>query len=244
MSRIFRALAVAFSVIISPGIVCAEGWQLDADALFLQLGSSGGTGDEDVFDYETGSRLSLARTADIDVGFRATWFQWDHSATDSAVGDISLETYNIDFEIFKQLEISSRTVMELSGGVRYNETDHIYDDQPNDFTGFGGLVGLRGGLQVLDNGLLYARGKFAVLMGDGAHDGDDEALDPANEVIRSQTEIGFGYEHHFHVGNVVIVPRTGVEWQVWEGFGLDPVDEHPDTDLGFFGFIGGVTVAY
>jgi hypothetical protein len=244
MSRFYRALALAIALIASRSNVCAQGWQFDADTLLLQLGTSVGTADEDVFDYEPGARLSLSRTADIDVGFRATWFQWDHSATDSAVGVISLDTYNIDFEIFKQLELANRTIMELSGGVRYNDTDHVYDGDPNEFTGFGGLIGLRGGLRVLDNGLLYARGKFAVLMGEGAHDGDDEDLDPANEIIRSQTEIGLGYEHHFNVGSMVIVPRTGVEWQSWEGFGLDPVDEHPDTDLGFFGFVGGLTVAY
>ncbi|MDZ4659155.1 MAG: hypothetical protein SH868_16410 [Bythopirellula sp.] len=244
MLRPFWALALAIAFIVSQGVGHAQSWTFDADALFLKLGTSVGTADEDVFDYETGSRLAISRLGASDVGFRTTWFQWDHAATDSAVGFIELETYNLDFEIFKRLDLSNRTTLELSGGVRYNETDYIYDGAPNDFNGVGGLVGLRGGLQVLENGVLYARSKFAVLMGDGAHDGDDEDLDPAFDVIRSQTEISLGYEHRFTMGNLVIVPRSGVEWQNWEGFGIDPVDEHPDNALGLFGFVGGVSVTY
>jgi hypothetical protein len=246
MTRSFSALALVIAAILTPSIVRAQSWSFDADALFLKLGTSVGTADEDVFDFETGTRLALARVGESNVGFRTTWFQWDHASTDSAVGQISLDTYNLDFEIFKQIELNDRTFMELSGGVRYNETEHFYQDPTsmNDFNGFGGLVGLRGGLRVLENGLVYARSKFAVLMGDGAHDGNDEALDPANEVMRSQTELSLGYEHRLSMGNLTIVPRSGLEWQYWDGFGIDPVDEHPDTALGLFGFVGGVSVLY
>ena len=242
--RFLPALALAIAFTVSQGMGHAQSWTVDADTLFLKLGTSGGTGDEDVFDFESSSRLAFSRLGATNVGFRTTWFQWDHAGTDSDVGDISLETYNLDFELFKRLDLSDRTSLELSGGIRYNETDHIYDGDPNDFNGFGGLVGLRGGLRVLDNGMVYAQSKAAVLMGDGAHDGDDEALDPAFEVMRTQTEVSLGYEHRFTMGNLVIVPRTGVEWQYWDGFGIDPVDEHPDTALGFFGFVGGVSVTY
>ncbi len=244
MLRLYSALALAIAVTVSQGMGYAQSWTFDADTLFLKLGTSVGTGDEDVFDFEPSARLALSRLGDSNVGFRTTWFQWDHAGTDSQVGQISLETYNLDFEIFKRLDLSDRTTLELSGGVRYNETDYLYDGDPNDFNGFGGLVGLRGGLRVLDNGLVYARGKSAVLMGDGAHDGDDEALDPAFQVMRSQTEISFGYEHRFTMGNLVIVPRSGLEWQYWDGFGIDPVDEHPDTALGLFGFVGGLSATY
>lgn len=244
MSKTFAALALTIAGIFSSGVVHAQNLTVDADVLFLKLGTSVGTEDEDVFDFEPGARLAISRIGESNVGFRTTWFQWEHARTDSAVGDISLDTYNLDFELFKQIELNDRTFMELSGGVRYNETNHIYDGDLNDFKGLGGLVGLRGGLRVRENGLVYGRSKFAVLFGEGAHDGDDEDLNPANEVVRSQTEIEFGYEHRFNVGNLVIVPRSGVAWQIWEGFGVDPVDEHPDTDLGFFGFVGGVSVIF
>ena len=108
----------------------------------------------------------------------------------------------------------------------------------------GGLVGLKGGLRVRENGLVYARSKFAILQGEGAHDGDDEDLNPAYQSMRTQAEIGLGYEHRITRGSVVIIPRSGLEWQNWEGFGIDPVDEHPDNALGFFGFVGGVSVLF
>ena len=63
--------------------------------------------------------------------------------------------------------------------------------------------------------------------------------------MRTQAEISLGYEHRITRGSVaVIVPRSGLEWQNWEGFGIDPVDEHPDNALGFFGFVGGVSVLF
>ena len=206
------ACALTIAGILSSSVVHAQSWTADADVVFLKLGTSVGTADENVFDFETGTRLALSRIGASDVGFRTTWFQWDHSRTDSAVGDISLETYNLDFEIFKQLEISGSTFIELAGGVRYNESNHIYDGAPNDFKGLGGLVGLKGGLRVRENGLVYARSKFAILQGEGAHDGDDEDLNPAYQSMRTQAEIGLGYEHRItrEVSSLFLV-------RVWNG---------------------------
>ncbi|MGE0761477.1 MAG: hypothetical protein AB7O38_30970, partial [Pirellulaceae bacterium] len=90
----------------------------------------------------------------------------------------------------------------------------------------------------------YGRGKLSILMGDGRHDANTLALADANEIVRGQTEVGFGYEHRLYVRNVVLVPRIGMEWQFWEGYSIDPVDEHPDTDLDLFGFSLGFGIVY
>lgn len=253
LNRLSRALmgtvlvaALGAASASAQSLVAPSGLTVDADSLFLRLHNSHGTLRSNVFDFEPGQRLALTYMGDNGVGARTTWFQWDHSRIDAGgIGLISLDTYNLDFEIFKRLNLTERSILEMSGGVRYNETEHLLGaGNFNDYTGFGGLLGVRGGVRVFDNGLLYAGGKFSVLMGDGAHDGNAGPLNPANEVARSQTEIALGYEHRFDVGRVTIIPRTGLEWQMWDGFSIDRVDEHPDTDLGFSGFVAGLGVNF
>ncbi len=46
-------------------------------------------------------------------------------------------TYNLDFEVFKSINLSSLTSLEMSAGLRYNDTEYFYNGptNPNDFTG-------------------------------------------------------------------------------------------------------------
>lgn len=244
--------AAAVAALLSVGVARAQNLidpgtvSFDAETLFMQLYMSGGTRNSNATGFDASERLALTYHTDNNVGFRTTWFAYDQIGQDSAVGQYALDAFNVDFEVLKRLEFANRTILEVSGGVRYLEAEHFLDGPTNfsDFEGFGGLFGVRGGVRVCDDGLLYARGKFAVLAGEGSHDGNSDVLNPGHEMIRSQTEIGFGYEHRCQLWGVTMVPRIGAEWQMWDGFGIDPVDEHPDTDLGLFGLVAGLGVAY
>lgn len=226
-------------------LVEGDGWSFDSDVLFLKYGNSKGFDNDDVFDFESGIRLALTRIGDSDVGVRMTWFQWEHEGTDGAVR-AGLDTYNLDLEVLKRIEIGDRTVMELTGGVRHNDTNSFFPTtfEPNNFLGWGGIVGVRGGVRVRENGMLYARGKTAILMGEGFHDANNAPTGDVNDVIRNQTELALGYEHRFQLGAFTIVPRTGFESQYWDGFLVDSVDEHPESDIGLLGFVGGVGITY
>jgi hypothetical protein len=240
-----RAIALVIAATLGLGMSAAEAqWTAQAEALFLRPGTSVGNGDDNVFGFEEASRIGVGYQNSCGVGARVNWFQFDHEADDSDVGELAFDTHQVDFELYKQLNLASNLLLEFSGGLRYNNTEHDYDGEPNDFEGVGGLFGVKAGLKTGANGLLYSRAKFAVLMGDGAHDGRDEDLDPAFDSIRQQTEIGVGYEHNICMGGTILTPRVGFEWWNWDGFGIDPVDEHPDTALGFVGFVVGLGAAF
>jgi hypothetical protein len=242
MTWSFRALALTIATTLALSSAQAGSWALDSELLFLRLHSAIGAGSDNIFGYDTAARFALSHVRTDNLGARISYFDYDHLGTDSTIGTISLNTYNLDFEIFKRLNLTNLTSVEVSGGIRYNDTEFFYDDpgQPNDFTGLGGVFGIRLGTKVGTGGLLYARAKLAILGGDGQHDGDDEALDPAYDVARDQMEIAFGYQHTYCYRGMLITPQVGCEWQSWRGFGIDPVDEHPDNDLMLGGFTLGL----
>lgn len=215
----------------------------DAEVLFMQLNLTGGLG-QNAFDYDPATRFALGYMGCKKLGIRTTYFAYDDQAVDAIVGTVRFDTYNLDFEVFKQIELTRTTDIEFSGGLRYNHADHIYDGDPSNFDGLGPVVGIRVNTDVPTGGSVYGRAKFAMLSGKGAHDGDDEALDPARQSGRDQTEIGVGYQHPFAVGGFELVPRVGAEIQNWGGYSMDPVDEHPDTDLFLAGFVVGLDVRY
>ncbi len=65
-------------------------------------------------------------------------------------------------------------------------------------------------------GELYARSKWAVIMGDGTTFG---ALPNAGfDLVRNQWELGMGYEHNICLRNgIVITPSVGAEWITFTG---------------------------
>ena len=144
---LWRPVGATIAGILSSGVVQAQSWTADADVVFLKLGTSVGTADDNVFDFETGTRLASRESA------RAT----SASSPLRSSGIIPARTRRWATSASKRTTSTSRsssnsksaagTFIELAGGVRYNESNHIYDGAPNDFKGLGGLVGLKGGLR-------------------------------------------------------------------------------------------------
>lgn len=220
-------------------------WTIDSDVMFLKLHSSVGFADENTFDFDTSEKIAVTYLSDCNVGVRGTWFSYDHQNTDPVVGLVDFETYNIDLEVFKRVNFTS-SVIEISAGLRHNGSELDFRNDNHDFYGTGGLFGIRGGVKVRENGLLFSKAKFAVLMGDGRNDANAfPGLNvAAREMVRSQTELGFGYEHRIQFACATIIPHFGAEWQIWDGYAPDPVDEHPESSLGLFGFFTGLGINF
>ena len=225
-------------------------WNVNSEILLLQPNTAAGTRTDNAFDLDTAARFSLGYTTSTGTGARATFFDYDHSFIDAGVQQFSLDTYSVDFEIYKKLDFSQDTSFEVNGGVRYLNAMLFWPTpfEPNNFDGWGVFVGGRGATVVGTGGSLYARGKFAILTGDGFHDANalgGLARQRANDVGRTQFELGVGYEHPFELGCCLLTPSIGLEAQNWgSGFLIDVVDEHPEGDFVLAGFVIGLDVAF
>ena len=68
-----------------------------------------------------------------------------------------METYNIDLELFQNIQCSEFTAVEIYGGIRYNDFRETVADSGDDviqediFSGVGGLFGLKGRRAMLGN---------------------------------------------------------------------------------------------
>jgi hypothetical protein len=218
----------------------------DAESLFLRFNSMEGTR-RSVFDFETASRYSLGFVTGNGLGFRATYFEYDDLANDvGGVGQVAFDTYNMDFEIFKRLQLTTSTKFEIGGGMRYNETNYFRNGPTNfsNFRGIGVVLGVKGSTTVFTGGAIYGRARGSILSGEGSHEGNSFNGRHLKNIGRSQFELGFGYEHPVQVGVLEFTPRLGAEMQHFGGYGIDPVDEQPDADLYLAGFLVGMDVRF
>lgn len=240
MTRYWCALAMAGVFCLAVGSVQAQGWNFDTDLVLLKPHLETGQTTDGAFDFESTPRLALGYTGAADVGWRLTYWEFNQTG-DAGLGRLDyLDTFNLDLELVKRLELAENTLLELTAGVRTNNTRCEFDTDPLNFNGFGAVLGGKVGLDTNFGGLVYARGKLA-LLGGSANDDRNLLL---FDTMRQQIEVGLGYEHPLEFERFTLVPRAGFEWQNWEGFAPDPVDEHADASLGFIGFVGGLSVVY
>ena len=219
-------------------------WSLDTEVLFLQLNTSIGTRDNNVFGYDPAPRYTLSYTTANNVGLRFKHFSYDRIGVDPGVSRIRLDMYNADLELFKKLNFSNSTSLDISGGIRYNDSEVSFPTvfEPNDFNGIGLILGMKGMTRVFTGGDIYARGAFAMLVGDGRHDSNAlSAVRPANDIGRTHTEIAIGYQHSLEYDRITLIPHAGFEFQNLSGYQIDVVDEHPEGDFMLSGFSIGLT---
>ncbi|MCA9267572.1 MAG: hypothetical protein KDA41_03845 [Planctomycetales bacterium] len=213
----------------------------DVELLLLRLLEADGVDDDftngiDRFGFNAVPRITLGAVTCTGWQFRARYFQFDHSATIEAL-PYSVDTYNIDFEVARAFCVGCDGVIELSGGVRYNEYEHFeYGNTEPDqtFTGFGLLLGVEGRF-ACGGGQLYGRCRHAILAGD---DVDPNSLDQYGDTVKSQTEMGVGFETTCCGARATWRLRAGFEYQHWVNF------EDESEDIGFAGFLLGGGAAY
>lgn len=248
MSRSYwYAIAVAIASLAGTSQLHAQAeWGCDVEALFLKVGTNVGTRAANAANFDPGLRFAFSRIAEDGLGVRITYFEYDHTIVDPGLRSLTFDTYNVDFEILQELSLTDRVNVEMSAGLRYNDTQFSFPSrfEPSDFSGVGGIVGIRGSAKIFENGEFYARTKFALMIGDGGHDSNASPLPKAYNTGRGMTEIAFGYQHTFEVGRYQIVPRIGAEWQMWHGIIPDIVDEHPETNLLLGGFTTGLGINF
>lgn len=247
VKRFVIAFSFVLAVLGGMGVSCAQSpWAFDAEALFLQVNSTVGTRQNNAFGYEPGQRYTLSYMNENNLGIRGRYFSYATNQSDPGISTLLMDIWNTDVEIFKQIQITKSTMVDFSGGVRFSETESFFPSrfEPNDFTGLGGLLGARGTTKVFDRGALYARGSLALLTGEGFHDANGLNVRNANEVSRTQTEIGLGYQHSFSFRNVCLTPHVGAEWMNLSGYQNDVVDEHPESDMMLAGFTTGLGIRF
>lgn len=250
MTRSFISMmAIVFATILGISGLHAEGpWDFKHELLLMKLNTTHGASADNVFEHDTANRFALSYKFCSNVGARISYFNFDEAGTFPAAGPrlISLDIDNTDFELFKQFNLSQKTMLEASAGLRRTDAQVFFPsvNEPNHFEGLGGFVAFRGITETFTGGDLYARGKLALLTGDGVHDGN--AIGPAQrfDQSRTHTEIGFGYQHPMEISRFTLTPSFGAEWINLSNYLIDPVDEHPEADMLLSGLAFGLNINF
>lgn len=239
------------------------GWLFQAETLFMKYNRADGVrvGDgagEDVnWDYDITPRITLGYVTDSGLGFRTRFWEFDHTQSTINGGgeDLSVDTYNIDLELFERFSITRCWDVELSGGMRYNYfEEHMNDDDEdriNRFHGWGGMVGIEATRQLTARSGIFGRIRQAILVDDKFVENDAANVPAESELLRDvtvgMTELALGWEYRRPFArNSMLTFRSGYEWQNWQNFSssftgpMDPgASEEIFTgpaDVGFDGF--------
>ncbi len=213
---------------------CSNGIVADFELLLMNATRSDGFSRAGIFDYTAAPRFRVGYESALGAGARIQYFAFDRAVANGHNGALSsIDVFNIDAEIYKQLDLGEAASVEVSGGIRYNDySDQNVADagQQTAFSGFGGYVGVQAWHDIGFNFRGYARGKWAILSGDGNDNGTVEF-----DVNRTHQEIAVGVERCVEVRNVVATLQAGYEWQDW-----DQYQDNTDGSVGFNGFVLGV----
>ena len=213
---------------------------VDVEMTMFRYHHSEGIARSQEFDFESAPRITLGFRGPGGLGIRSRWWKYDHSN-----GQAGLDTYNFDVELFEELQVSSCTTIELSGGFRYNgfnESGFLMDSPEGEvtrdtqrFNGFGGVLAIEANRSLAMGGSLYTRLREAVLMDDW-HNGNTVKAD----VVLAVTEIAFGYEFSMPVTSSCYCFNSflGIEWQNWHGF------DAGNDSVGFAGIVTGFSLDY
>ncbi len=188
--------------------------------------------------FNLAPRLSIGYINCSGTGFRVRWFDYNHSEETAADIDgefLSVDTFNLDLELFDEIWLNCKWSVELSGGYRMNNFEELMVDAGTDEAtaryranfgqsqgGIFGIVAKHHGCR----GTLYAGLRGSILMGDRSFFNSEAAPTSAQfdgvrlgDVVQSIWEISIGYEHSWCCGNGSLAfIRLGAEWQQWENF--------------------------
>lgn len=228
-------------------------------------------------DFEIAPRISIGYVGCGGLGIRFRYFDFAHSA---GVGlnqlntpgqrNILYDTYNLDLELFEEIQIGCATSVEWSAGVRYNDFKYrdvvLQSAAPTvnafkeNFSGFGLIFGLQIN-RCLGPGNIYGRARWAALHADSWSQRELFNQNPAVpeertdfcDSFRMQTEIALGYEVSRCTGIGVVTGRIGYEVQMWNEYAVGHINPTPSPFLrrdvprvgqfGFHGFVLGLELA-
>jgi len=231
---------------------CGGGWAAEAELPFLRYHRAGGLGATNAseFDFATSPRFTLGYEGANGLGARVRYWEYDQV---NEARNISVDTFNLDFEVFQNIQLSSNTSVEMSAGIRKNDFEEIDSSGviplpvaiviPTSFSGWGGLLGVEINRESRF-GTLYAYGRYAILMGDVSIATATWAPIPATNIVRGidhtghQTEIGLGIERSFDILGATATAKAGVEWSNWSNYSYE------FRSVGFGGFVLGLGVNY
>lgn len=251
------------------------GYFFTAEALIFQYFRSDGvragsfnnvpaaTTDDIDFDHVATPRFTVGFVSDSGIGARLRYWEFAQSGAPvfaASGAAMTVDTYNLDFELFERFQVTNCWDVEISAGIRYNEFDESMSDpipastRFNSFTGFGGILGLEGIRHLGAYGSLYSRARFGILQDD--HFVSNLNVGAAQNAVlldctHTMTELAFGYERTFETSRGrLFFGRLGYEWQHWTNFSsaFTPFTTAPanppaafagQSDVGF----GGVALA-
>ncbi len=232
---------------------CGGGWVADAELMFLRYHRAGGLGatTANEFDFAASPRLTLGYEGPSGFGARVRYWEYDQV---NKAQNVSVDTFNLDFEVFQEIQLNSNTSVEMSAGIRKNDFEEIDSGVfpllgiviPTSFSGWGGLLGVEVNRESR-LGTLYAHGRYAVLMGD-----IDTATTAWGGLIPTPTttafsgidhtghqmEIGLGIERSFELLGATATATAGVEWSNWSNYSYE------FRSVGFGGLVLGLGVNY
>lgn len=221
--------------------VCSSCWTADIEATFLRFHRADGYNTDNVFGFEISPRVSVAYHGADGLGFRVRWWDYNHANNDGAVRH-SVDTYNIDLELFEEVELTCNTRVEVSGGLRYNDFSHVGSvagAETDSFSAFGGMIGIKARRDTC-NGTLYVGLREVIMMSDWSDNGANRF-----DVTRSVTEIASGFETTRCMSNgTLLTLNVGVELQQWANYIEGRTDDGEPVDIGFGGFVLGASLNF
>jgi hypothetical protein len=218
--------------------------------------------DEVEFDFEISPRITVGWVGADGFGARVRWWDYDHTAPSVAGEPLTVDTYLVDVELFDTIQLNCNWALEVSGGLRFNEFTETMNDtgdaqvRVNDFSGFGGLVGMELKRCLDNNSALFVRVRGAILMDDKFIRNDANVPNTVTLLDSTQgmVELALGYEYHQDLGyGAVLFARATAEWQNWFNYSsafedttdvatADAQDFGAPSDVGFGGFAFAVGV--
>ena len=231
-----------FSRLFGGGSGCGSGWYagagslvFDYDIMFMKYHQSGGVkstnagnlvgnADSAEFDFEYSPRVSLGYELCNGLGYRINYWYFDETAPTNNAGFVSIDTFTFDAEIYRRIDLTACTSLELSGGYRYldfEQRDEGWLGAGLDwgFANWGGTISTELSHQVTCNHRLFVRSRLSIVMGDiglsnagGLPDVAGTGLDHETTMI----ELALGWEGTRCMCNgLTLVYGVSGNWSQW-----------------------------
>lgn len=219
-----------------------------------RVGVVSGANDDDAveFDFKQAPRVTLGYVSPDGMGVRARWWQFDQKqgANDVSKGSLGVDTYNIDIEIFEEIDLTPCASVELFAGMRYNDFDENFvgDNATRilnvNSSTYGGVFGTQVN-RIIQRGKLFARVRGAILM-DDANVLNASDVVVRTDMIQGMTEFATGFEVVQCTPYGSIRFMLGAEWQHWFNYSteFDTTTSGGPTDVGFGGITTGFSFDY
>lgn len=220
----------------------------------VRVGDDPFAGENVEFDFEIAPRVTLGYAGADGFGFRVRWWEYDHRETArDQQSHLAVDTYTIDAEVFDIVQLNCNWMLQISGGVRWNEFEELAFDVPEDalrinrFHGAGGLLGMEVRRCLSPCSALFMGARMAILMDDKQVINTGTPVDVRlRDSVQGMLELSLGYEVSCDLGcNTICFARVAGEWQNWFNYSsaYSPIDNEAAfggaSDVGF----GGVSIS-